>query len=192
VRPLSSSSYLLLLKVIQYLHTFSFSSCHPFRLSSIMLVRRHFHVQDVNNPLSLPSFFVCRMFLSSLALCSTAYHILKLLGYLCSTFLSVQFSAPYRAMLHIWQFTGFFLQFKSSLQVRRVFLLNVTLSVAVLDLISHVHLCSFIIRLDETFPIFQLLLISCNLYVGMGVVVLRFSLSHLHIHFHSLVSSNFN
>ena len=107
-------------------------------------------------------------------------------------FLSVQVLAPYRTMLHIWHFTGFFLKFKSILLVRIFFLLNVTLSVAVLDLISHVHLSSFIIRLDETYPMLQLLLISHNLYVGTGVVVLRFLLSHFHIHFHSMVSSNFN
>ena len=54
VLPLSRSSYLLLLKVIQYLHTFSLSSSHPFHLSVIMCVRRHFLCKMWT--FSLPSF----------------------------------------------------------------------------------------------------------------------------------------
>jgi len=103
----------------------------------------------------------------------------------CPSFSTIQIYAA-----HLY-FAGLFIKFKSSLLVRRVFVLNVTLSVAVLSLISYVHLSSFIIRPDETFTILQLLLIFCNLYVGMGVVVLIFSLSHFHIHFHYIVSSNF-
>ena len=92
---------------------------------------------------SLSSFFVCRMFLSSLMLRNTAYYILMLSGYFWSIFWSVLISTSYGAMLQMWHFTSFLLKFKPSLLVKRVFLFNVTFAVAVLDLISHVHLICY-------------------------------------------------
>ena len=51
-------------------------------------------------------------------------------------------------MLQIQHFTSFFLKLKSNLLVKKVFfLLNAVFDLAVLDLISRVHLSSFVIVL---------------------------------------------
>ena len=45
--------------------------------------------------------------------------------------------------------SSFFLKFKSNLLVTRVFLLNAAFFMAILDLISHVHLPSFVNMLPK-------------------------------------------
>jgi hypothetical protein len=64
---------------------------------------------------------------------------------------SVQVSALYKAMLQMWHFTSFFLNFKSNVLVKRaLFLLNASFVIAILDyLISQVHLPSFVNMLPK-------------------------------------------
>ena len=99
---------------------------------------------------------LCRIFLSSFALCTTCsfltrsgqliwsvllqHHISKLFRYFWSTFRTVQVSAPHKAVLQMYHFTSFFLNFMSNLLVRIVFLLlNDAFAMAILDSISCAH-----------------------------------------------------
>ena len=107
-------------------------------------------------------FTVRRIFLSS-ALCNTSafftrcvqlifsillqHHISKLSRNFCPTSRRVQVSAPYKAVLQIWHFTGFFLKFNCTLLVKTIFLLRAAFAKAVLHLKSHEHLASFVIML---------------------------------------------
>ena len=105
-------------------------------------------------------FIVHSTFLSSLTLCNTSplftpsvhlifsiilqHHISKLSMYFSSTFWSVQVSPPYKAMFQMLRFSSFFLKFKRNLLAKRTFfLLNAAFAMAILNLISRVHLASF-------------------------------------------------
>jgi hypothetical protein len=57
VYPLSVSSIIFFLKVIQYLLTSSSSSSRPFYLSFNHVFQKAVPMQDVTNPVSLPSFY---------------------------------------------------------------------------------------------------------------------------------------
>jgi hypothetical protein len=83
--------------------------------------------------LAIILFMVCTMYLSPLLLCNTSFptrlvlndwsifpillqhHISNLSKYFWSMFRSVQFSAPYKAMAQIYQFTGLFLIFNPNI-----------------------------------------------------------------------------
>jgi len=100
----------------------------------------------------------------------------KLFSYFRSGFRSVQFLAQYKAVT-LYNFTSAFLNFKPNLQVTRIlFLLNTTLAVAVLDLISLIHVASFICYATQVvavciphsplvFIIFLLVMNMCGLWV---------------------------
>jgi hypothetical protein len=66
--------------------------------------------------------------------------------YLFSTFPSVQFSAPYNAMLQMYRFTSFYLKFKSNFLIKKKsssLCFECCFAVAIVALISHVHLADF-------------------------------------------------
>ena len=63
---------------------------------------------------------------------------------------SIQVSAPYDARHQTYNFSSFFLKFKSHLLGKTAFLfLKATSATAILDLISHVHLLSSVIMLPQ-------------------------------------------
>src|SRR5215475_13996642 len=67
-----------------------------------------------------------------------------------STVRSYQVSAPYKTIFKMQHFTSFFLSSKSILLVKRaLFLLNAVFAITILDLISQVHLPSFVIMLHN-------------------------------------------
>ena len=77
------------------------------------------------------------------------HHILELSRHFWSTFRSVQYSAPFTAVIRMFHFTSFFLKFKSISPVKRFFLFSAAFAVAFLDLISCLHLLLFVTALPE-------------------------------------------
>jgi hypothetical protein len=125
----------------------------PFIFPSITYCRMQFIRKMPSMQLFIRS-IVCRIFLSYLTLCNTSsfshdrskyspfiplqHHISKLQN----TFRSVQVSAPHKAMLQISHSTI------SSLNLSEIYwrkLWNDALGMAILDLISRVHLASLVI-----------------------------------------------
>ena len=111
-------------------------------------------------------YIVCRIFQPSWALCNTSaflawsvqlvsiipqHHISKLQVFLIY-FPECPFSAPYKAVLKRCLSTSFFLKCKCNLLVKRVFLLKAAFATAVLHLISHLHLASFVIIKSWNIP----------------------------------------
>ena len=137
-------------------------------------------MQDATNPLSLPSFFACRILLVSLIL-----HF----SHNRSNWSS---PAPYTAMIQMKHFTILFLNLTTILLVKRVsfpppppssFFLNATFAREILDLISHVHLVSSVYQASSNTPHSTVLSIYHNLY---GIVGIRFSLPYFFSTFISL------
>ena len=110
--------------------------------------------------LALLVLVVRMIFLSSLTLCNTSFltrsvqlipifyqhHISHLPRCILCTFRTAPVSAQYKAM----HFTSFFLYFEFNLLVKRVFvLLNAAFSMAILELMSRVHLASYVIMLPK-------------------------------------------
>jgi len=58
-------------------------------------------------------------------------------------------SAQYKNLIEMQSFTSFFIKFKPNLLKKRVFLLNASIAMTVLDLISSTHLASFGIALPR-------------------------------------------
>ena len=136
-------------------------SIPPFIFPSITRCRRQFLRKMWPIHLVIRLLISCRIFLCSLTLCNSSsfltrsvqlifsillqHHISKLSRCFRFTARSAQASAPYKAMLEMQHFTSFFLNFKSNMLVKRaLFLLNAALVTAILQLISQVHLPSFV------------------------------------------------
>ena len=166
----SSSSFLHLLPHLLV------TSISPFIFPSITCFRRHFLRKMWPIQLAFRFLISCRIFLCSLTLSNTSSFLTWSVQLIFSTLLqhisertrcfwsaarSVQVSARYKAKLQMLHFTTFFLKFKSNVLVKRFFfLLNGAFAMAILDLISqiHVHFPSFehATQIFKTFPIFQL------------------------------------
>ena len=146
----SSSSFLHLLHL-------PVTSILPFIFPSITRCRRQFLRKMWLIKLAFRLLISCRIFLCSLTLSNTSsfltwsgqlifsillqHHISKLSRCFWSTARSVQVSAPYKAVLQMQHFTSFFLNSKSNVLVKRALvLLNEALAIAILHLISQVHL----------------------------------------------------
>jgi len=131
----SSSSFLRFLPLLPV------TSIPPFIFPSITCFGRQFLRTMWPIQLAFRFLISCRIFLCSLPLSNTysfltwsiqlifsvllQHHISELSRYFWSTARSVQVSAPYKAMLQMQHFTRFFLDFKSSVLVKRaLFLLH--------------------------------------------------------------------
>ena len=80
-------------------------------------------------------------------------------------------------MLQMKHFTSFFLKFKSSVLVKRFFfLLNAAFAMAIVDLISQVHLPSFVKMLPKYLKRFTFSSCFWSTKLLLGIVVLKFSL----------------
>ena len=155
----STSSCLRLLPLLPVTYT------PPCTYPSIVYFKKHFLHKMCPIQSVLLLFIVCTIFLSSLTVYNTAtlltwsvqlifsilfqHHISKLSMYFWSTFQSVQVSAPNKAMLQMQHLTSLFLKFKSNLLVKRVVLLDAAFAMEILDLISRVHLASFVLMLPK-------------------------------------------
>jgi len=130
-------------------------------------------------------FIVLRIFFSYLTLCNTSsflthlvqlifnllqHHIYKHPMYFWSTFWTVQVSVPYENLLQMQHFTRFFLKFKSKLLVKKCFLLNAAVAMAILDSISHyiLHHLSSCYSNGWNIPHSLVVLLSTMLYNGDG------------------------
>jgi len=92
-------------------------------------------------------------------------------------------------------FTGFILKFKSNLLVKKSFLLKAAFAMAVLDLISHVHLASFVITLHKQlkYSTFASCIWSTIICIGDGCLEILITLIFFfHNHFQSMAPSNFS
>jgi len=142
------------------------NSISPFIFLPITCFRRQFLRKMWPIQLAFHFLISCRIFLCSLTLNNTSsfltwsvqlifsillqHHISKLYSYIWSVARSVQVSAPYKAMLQMQHFTSLFLKFKPNLLVKGVFfLLNAAFAMAILNLISHVHLPSLVNMLPK-------------------------------------------
>ena len=86
-------------------------------------------------------------------------------------------------------FISFFLKFKSNLLVKRVFfLLNAAFAMAILDLISRVHLQSFINKLPKYLKhsTFSSCFWSIIIVTGNGCLEILITFVFFHIHFHAI------
>ena len=126
--------------------------------------------QDVTNQLAFLPFIAYRIFLPPLTFCSTSlfltrsvqmisiflqHHISKLSRSFRSAFPSVQVTPRHKTVLNVALF-DFFLKFKPSLLIKTVlFLLNVTFSMAILDIISYLRFASFGILVPKELKYFQ-------------------------------------
>ena len=159
----SSSSFLRLLPRLPVTYI------PPFILPSITRCRRQFLLKIWPIRLVSRLLISCRIFLCSLTLSNTSSFLTRSVQLIFSILLQdhrcfwstaqiVHVSALYKAMLQVYHFTSFFLSYKSTVLVKRaVFLLNAAFAIAILDLISQVHLLSFVNMLlkylkDSTFP----------------------------------------
>ena len=155
----SSSSFL---RLLPRLHI---TSMPPIIFPSIARCRRQFLLKMWPIKLAFRLFISCTISLCSLTLSNTSFltrsvqlifsslpqhRISKLRSCLRSTARSVPVAAPYKTMLQMQQFASFFLNSKSNVPVKRaLFLLNTALAIAILGLISPVHLPSFVKMLSK-------------------------------------------
>ena len=111
--------------------------------------------QNMTNPIRISTFllFYVGYYLGRSTTCSLVtysdqfifsillqHHISKLSKYFCSSFLIVQVSEQYKAMLQTYHLTNFFLNPIFSLLIKSdIFLLNACLTLAILILISLVQ-----------------------------------------------------
>ena len=94
----------------------------------------------------------------------------------------------------MYHLTSFFFKFKSNFLVKRTFfLLNAALAMVILNLISRVHVASFVIMLSSysTYSGYFLSLTIC-IEDGCLDIITYYYLRFFHIHFHSIASSGLN
>jgi len=131
-RTYSSCLYLL--------HRLPLTSIIPYTFPSITCFRRQFLHKMWPPLLPFLLFIVYRIFLSFLTLCNTRtssiltqsvqlilsifleHHTSKLSRYFCYTFRSLEVLAPNKAMLKLQPFTNLFLNFKSNLLAKSLYL----------------------------------------------------------------------
>jgi hypothetical protein len=170
---------------LRLLHLPSVTSILPSTFLSIMCFRRQFLRKMWPVHLFFVHITVCRIFLSFLTPYNTTLllkrsvplifsllpqqHISNLPIYFVSTLWNVQVSVPYKAMFQVQHFTSSFLKFKSNLLLQRFFFsFNPAFAMATLDLISRVHLASFVIMLPKY--------LKYSTFSVLGIIVLRFPL----------------